>query len=142
MKTLKNLFVMMAIICLISSMAIAQKITDKYELPMCLYCACANDGNGEVLCGTFEVQQALGPVVQHYTVKAKELIGQTTGDKYKIIRVSNIKWIDDETAEVVMHIRNITKKGKLTHLQLVGTAYKSGMNWIPLDPESLTFYCR
>jgi len=142
MKTLKNLLGMMTIICLMSSMAIAQKITDKYELEMSLYCTCANDGKGEVLSGIFEVHQALGPVVQHYTIKAKELIGEETGNKYKIIRVINIKWNDDGTAEIVLHIRNITKNGKLTHLQLVGTAVKDGLNWIPLDPESLTFYCR
>jgi len=151
MKTFKKLLAVFAVICLFGTGAFAQngKITDKFswgtqEEPFCFYCPCANDGNGEWLCGTIVLHIALNSKVEHWNMKGNKLEGSETGKIYHFVRTENVKWNDDGSAEVVMNVRTIGEGGLTTYWQIVGTATIPEWygDWFPSEPTFETFYCR
>ena len=95
--------------------------------PFCFWCPCANDGQGELLCGTLEVKVVKNSKTEHWNMKGKKLVGSETGQIYRFTRTETTRL---QTGEIVLNVRTTGDNGLVTYWQLVGSY------------ENETFFCR
>lgn len=134
MKIFKSVLalIIMVSFCSTSMMAQNSKKSVKYswgtvEEPFCFWCPCANDGEGEYLCGTVVFHEVVNSKIAHMNMKGNKLIGSESGRTYTFIRTDNTKL---KLGKIVINVRTIGDNGLVTYWQVVG------------DFEHETFFCR
>ncbi len=117
----------------------SQSKSFKWEQEMCFPCPCANDGQGEFLCGTIMFHVVENGNVIHWNIIGGNLVGDITGRKYTFSRTSTYK---PETGELVLNVRTKNQKGLVTYFQINGIASFDGNEYHALDGEDVKFFCR
>jgi len=116
MKNLNALLVLVILICFAGMDAIAQSEKNmgksvKWSQEMCFPCPCANDGEGEFLCGKVTFHVVVNDNVEHWNIIGAKLVGDISGEKYNFSRSSMYK---PETGELVLNVRTKGKNGLVT----------------------------
>jgi len=107
-------------------------------IDMCFPCPCANDGEGEWLCGTIMFHVVVNDNVEHWNIIGAKLEGNITGQKYTFSRTSVFK---PETGELVLNVRTKGENGLVTFWQIIGEAVYDG-EYEALNEEDVKFYCK
>lgn len=144
MKNLKLLFASLIVLCFVATNLEAQSLKSqsksiKWEEEMCFPCPCANDGQGEWLCGTVMFHVVENDNIIHWNIIGGKLEGDITGRKYTFSRTSTYK---PNTGELVLNVRTKNQKGLVTFFQINGEASFDGNEYHALNGEDVKFYCR
>ena len=144
MKNLKILLAVVIVFCFVATKTEAQNLKSqlislKWEQEMCFPCPCANDGEGELLCGTIMFHLVENDKVIHWNIIGGKLEGNITGRKYTFSRTSTYK---PETGELVLKVRTKNQNGLVTFFQINGEASFDGNEYHALTAEDVKFYCR
>lgn len=144
MKKFKVLLASLIVLCFFATNLEAQSLKSlsksiKWEQEMCFPCPCANDGQGELLCGTIMFHVVDNGNVIHWNIIGGKLEGLDSGLKYTFSRTSTYK---PETGELVLNVRTKGKNGLVTFWQIIGEASFDGEEYDALNGEDVKFYCR
>ena len=85
------------------------------ESPFCFWCPCANNGQGEWLCGVITFHETLNKNGHHLKIQANKLEGSETGWTY---RISNVQFTSFKKGTFTMTIRTTGKGGLVTYVTM------------------------
>lgn len=141
MKTFKFLMATFIVVFLVSMNTYAQSKSVIWQTDMCFFCPCANDAQGEMLCGTLIFHVVENNSIVRWNIIGGTLTGETTGKTYHFSRTSTF---DPETGKLVLNVRTKGEGGLVTFWQIVGEGvYDEAFDeYFPVMEEDQKFFCR